>query len=173
MTIHQLTPRLYEQLKMVKPSVDRTMQYRPCWVRLTDGTLLGRVYVVEATAYKEFWGIWPSDDEAKRYVLVEKIEEIKESPFRLSAVFADRLYEEGESGMGYCIFTVVLRDGRKLPFVTGNAVDFPNWPEGVSAEMVADVLPHVGRERFIHRRPGANEVSAEFFWCLYSLPSTV
>jgi hypothetical protein len=70
----------------------------------------------------------------------------------LPARFANILYEAGESGMGYCAFSVELRDHRRLYFVTGNAVDFLNWPEGVLPDDVIGVTPH---DRFSEHRDRA------------------
>ena len=76
-------------------------------------------------------------------------------------MFANRLYAEGESGMGYTIFTVEFRDGRSVVVGTGNAIDFITYPQGQSKETVVNVLPHVGRgDPLINRAP-------PFHWCLY------
>ena len=68
--------------------------------------------------------------------------------------------------MGYEIFTMDLRSGQSLVVVTGNVVDFPDLPEGVTTDDILDVHPHEGRER--SQREG-NRGSAEFRW-LYFLP---
>ena len=47
--------------------------------------------------------------------------------------------------MGYEIFTMELRSGQTLVFVTGNVVDFPDLPEGVTTADILDVHPHEGR----------------------------
>ena len=84
----------------------------------------------------------------------------------MPAHLATRLYAAGESGMGYEIFTMDLRSGQSLVFVTGNLVDFPDLPEGVTCDDILDVHPHEGRER--SQREGYRG-SAEFRW-LYFLP---
>ncbi|MDD4891117.1 MAG: hypothetical protein PHU85_14440 [Phycisphaerae bacterium] len=165
--LREIPPELLAQLQQVPPTTDGYMDYRPCLVVMDDSSILTRVYVVEANSYKIVWGVWPWDDRAKSWVSIERVRQIRNSPQRIAPEFANTLYKAGESGMGYVLFTVVLKDGRRLPFVTGNAVDFPAWPEGVSADMVADVIPHEGREYFHHRPPNPTEQSAAYFWCLY------
>lgn len=90
---------------------------------------------------------------------------IADSPTRLPPALANRLYAAGKSGMGYCVFTLVLADGRKIPCRTGNAVDFPALSEGVTMQMVKDVLPHQGRDAL--GRAGGPEAPS-YFWCLYT-----
>ncbi len=136
----------------------------PCQVQLRNGDVLPRVYVVEATSFLRNWGHDPS----RSMLDITTIEHLEDSPLRLPAQFANELYAEGESGMGYVMFTVVLRDGRRLPFVTGNAVDFPNWPSDVKPADVVAVLPHTGRPEFRDRAPHPTESSADYLWCLYS-----
>src|SRR5215218_6564247 len=98
----------------------------------STGAVRDFVYVVDAERYIPAWGIWPEDDPAKDSVPVSDVQGIEESPYRLPAELANKLYDAGESGMGYAAFTLVLRDGRRLPYVTGNAVNFPALPAGVT-----------------------------------------
>jgi hypothetical protein len=77
------------------------------------------------------------------------------------------MYAAGESGMGYCIFTLVLADGRRLPYAVGNAVDFPNLPAGVTMDMVVDLLPHEGREAFAQRGARPTKTGAPYEWCVF------
>jgi hypothetical protein len=92
---------------------------------------------------------------------------IEESRDRLPAQLADDVYEAGESGMGYVIFTVRLRDGRSIPFSTGNAVDFLDWPADANPSDAVAVEPNVGREFFL-QRDGSGRRGADYLWCLYS-----
>jgi hypothetical protein len=93
---------------------------------------------------------------------------IQSSPTRLPARFANDDYKAGESGMGYTFFTVVVRGGGQLPFVAGNAVDFPAWPADINPAEVTHVQPHVGRDSFRDRSPTSSEQMANYHWCLYS-----
>jgi hypothetical protein len=65
--------------------------------------------------------------------------------------------------MGYEIFKMKMRDGTSHVVVTGNIVDFPDFPEGYEAKDVLDVYPHQGREEsqrgYRQARP--------FEWCFY------
>lgn len=70
--------------------------------------------------------------------------------------------------MGYTVFTVVTRDGSELPFVCGNAIDFPQWPSGVKPSEVTAVKPHHGREHFRDRGPSPTERVAPYYWCIYA-----
>jgi hypothetical protein len=162
-----ISGELRAELERIAPSWDGMCEYRPCRVRLTSGEMRDFVYLIDADAYIRRWGPWPP--EAKNVVSVQDVVAVEESPHRLPAALANRLYERGESGMGYTIFTVVLRDGRRLPRVTGNAVDFPALPDGVTTGDIVDVL-HEGREAFTDRRPSADEGTASYAWCLYRSP---
>src|SRR5262245_3155554 len=117
-----ISPKLLEQLNKVTPSIEGAMRYHPCRVTLVDGRSVDRVYVVEAESYIRDWGVWPKEDSAKRFILIEDVASIEDSPTRLPAHLANKMYKAGESGMGYCIFTLVLSDNSRLAQVTGNAV---------------------------------------------------
>jgi hypothetical protein len=134
-------------LANIEPSMDRDLHYYPCAIELLEGASHDFVYLVEARSWLEHWGPPPyRPEDPNRAVLdVSKIISLRESPNRLPVSMANKLYEAGETGMGYTIFTVVFRDGLRLAFGTGNAVDFIQYPKGKSACDVEDVLPHVGR----------------------------
>lgn len=144
--------------------------YRPCQVVLRTGEVVDRVYVSDARSYMNRFGSWPWEGR-ESHIPVTEIAEIRPSPTRIPARFANKMYHAGESGMGYCVFTLVLRDGRRLPFVTtGNAVDFLNLPRGVSPAHIVDLLPHVGRDELHSEGRWTNDPhqqSAEFRWSLY------
>jgi hypothetical protein len=167
-----LAGQLQQQLSKIPPSRDGGIEYRPCRVTLDDGTERDCVLLVNAADYIAYWGVWPEDDPYKRSVRIERVASIHESTRRLPARCANALYEAGETGMGYFVFTVVLGDGRRLPFVTGNVVDFPALPPDVATTDVVEVLPHVGLDAFRHRVPTASEGAADYAWCLYSDIST-
>ncbi|MEK7448085.1 MAG: hypothetical protein AAB019_01235 [Planctomycetota bacterium] len=174
MDIPKITPLLLEQLKKVKPSRDEFgtgIEYYPCKVTLKDGSSFDRVYVQESESYITHWGVWPKEDNHKKSIPITEVVQIEESPFRLPAKLANKMYKAGESGMGYCVFTLVLEDGEKLPCVTGNAVDFPNLPPDVNPSMIIDLLPHKGREELQDGRGRSlldqyKHVS-DYYWCLY------
>ena len=163
-SVSVISEELFRQLLEVEPSRDGEMEYRPCRVRLTDGQTLDRIYIADATKYLGHWGIWPEFDSYKRSVPIDDVLSIEESPSRIPARLANKMYEAGESAMGGCIFTLVLADGRRVACTTGNAVDFLELPSDVTPAMMVDLLPHEGRDA---REPIQG---ADFFWCLYRPP---
>jgi len=155
-------PPLPEKLVQPLSAVEATDGlYRPCMVTLHDGSTLDCVYLVEAQPWFSVWGVWPEDDEAKLSVDVRAVAAIEDSPSRLPASVANALYAAGESGMGYTIFTVQFVDESSVTVVTGNAIDFIDYPRGQSKETVVNALPHVGRDDpQICNGP-------RYHWCLY------
>lgn len=135
--------------------------YRPCQVILDDGTRLDRVYVVDAAPWFQQWGVWPEEDGGKQFLPLQRVSQILDSPSRLPAFAAAKLYATGESGMGYTIFTVCFQDGTNQIVQAGNAIDFIEYPAGQSPETVLDVLPHVGRD------DPARASAPDYHWCLY------
>ena len=170
--ISQINDILFRKLFKIEPSRDCELLYYPCQVLLENNEQLDTVYVVEEKAYFKVWGVYPEDDPGKKSISIERVEDIKESPYRLPAKLANKMYKAGESGMGYCVFTLVMRNGDRLPFVTGDAVDFPNLPPNYSYKDIVDLLPHVGRDKLQDKEHNwirlPYTTSAEYFWCLFS-----
>jgi hypothetical protein len=162
-----LSTDLQAQLAAFAPSRAGGLDYWPSRVVLVDRTEQDRVVIAAAPPYIKWWGVWPEDDPGKRALPLEQVAVVRESDKRLPAVLADKLYAEGESGMGYYVFTVVLRDDRRLPFVTGGVVDFPALPAGIVTDDIVDVLPHIGGEHFQARAPATGESAADYTWCLF------
>jgi hypothetical protein len=150
-----------KQLATIEPSICGNIEYYPCVVTLKDGKKIDRVYMVEKETYMLFWGIHPLDDPGKNYIPVSEIASVAESPTRLPAQFANKLYVSPEASMGYEIFTIVFSDGSRKAYLTGNAVDFVDYPQGHGPNDVVDVLPNVGRESKPLRGP-------KYYWCLYT-----
>lgn len=157
----RLSPAIEKSLESIEPSRCGVMRYFPCSVVLKDGRKLDCVYLVSQTHYIRYWGVYPEDDPGKSNVMLQDVETVTESPYRLPASIANAIYENGESGMGYIIFTLVFADRSKQPYLTGNAVDFVDYPEGKNTNDIVEVLPHVGRDS--HPWPGR-----QYYWCLYS-----
>lgn len=155
--IEKLPDRLQEVLKTVPSSHDGDMTYWPCAVRLKDGRVLSCVYLASDRAYGRHWKLYP---DRERLISVTDIDSLFESPQRLPARLANKLYEYGESGMGYVIFTVVFADGSRQAYLTGNAVDFIHYPEDKQTSDVVDVLPHEGRNRHPIEGP-------DYYWCFF------
>lgn len=160
MIVQQISIKQKEELFQVAFSEDKPLQYRPCQVKLNNGETINNVYIVEERSYMKAWGVMPNDDSGKKYVLIENVVEINDSPNRLLPDFANKIYKAGESGMGYYLFKIVFENGQKLDVASGNAVDFVPLPDGQTSKTIIDVLPHEGsREKFIK--------SPEYYWCLY------
>jgi hypothetical protein len=156
-----LSPKLRAQLERIPPTKDGMMKYHPCKVTLKDKKEQDCVYVVDAAEYIKTWGVWPDQDKGKREIRIEEVEEIMESPSRLPLAMAQRLYDAGESGMGYVAFELTYRDGSRNVHVSGNAVDFVRLPDGKTMRDIVDVHPHAGRGASGHLS------APEYYWCLY------
>ena len=102
----------------------------------------------------------PDTDRGKKYVLIEEVVEIKESPNRLHPGLANKLYEAGESGMGYCLFKILFDNGQTLDVASGNAIDFVPALPGLTTKNIKDVLPHEGSRKNFTK-------GLEYYWCLY------
>ena len=158
----KLRDELLRQLEMIEPSKDSGIEYRPSLVTLLDGRRVDCVYVVDEQSYFKPWGVWPEDDRGKLSIRIQDVAKIEESPSRLPPKIANELYQAGESGMGYCRFTLVFSDESEQVYITGNAVDFVPLPAGKSRSDIVRVLPHTGT--------GKNYCQGlKYYWCLYSL----
>jgi hypothetical protein len=159
---HTLPEHIRDALIRIEPSHDGKLRYYPCRVTLKSGQVLDTVYIVPEKPYIKYWGVYPEDDRAKRWIRIEDVATVEDSPTRLPAHFANEIYRRGESGMGYTIFTVIFADGLRQACVTGNAVDFIRYPVGKSPQDVVSVEPHEGR------RDDSLVKAPEWYWCLYS-----
>lgn len=162
--VKSLSDDVRRMLRAVEPSIDGELRYYPCEVETEDGVMHPRVYVVEAGSYIRWWGVWPWDDRGKSWLPAEQIRSLRSSSDRLPAKFANVLYEAGESGMGYCRFSVELRDHRSIYFVAGGAVDFLSWPDGVGPDDVISVKPHDRFSGHLNRAPYPYESGADYIW---------
>jgi len=151
---------LNRQLADIQPSHDGGVYYYPCQVELKNGSILENVYFVETQGYLRHWGVLPGDDKNKQALSINDITVIKESPNRLPAHLANKLYKAGESGMGYCLFKIIYDNGTELDVLAGNAVDFVPSPDGLNTTNIIDVLPHHGSREIFARTP-------KYYWCLY------
>ena len=157
----ELSPKLAKQLALIEPSHSPYMDYFPCSVLLKSGELIDGVYVSEAQPYLDNWTVWPDQDSAKLEVSVENIAEIQPSQNRIPVHLANRLYQAGESGMGYLIFTARFNDGSSKAFIVGGVVDFINAPPGLCATDIVEVEPHVGRNNV-----NENDM-VTIHWCIH------
>jgi hypothetical protein len=153
-----LPPHLRVQLAKIEPSVIGRSKYFPCSVTLKDGTTHECVYVVSQATYIRDWGFYPKED---RDISINDVASLRESPFRLPAAFANKLYSAGDSCMAGEIFTVVFSDGSRQAYVTRDAGDFIGCPEGKTPSDIVDILPHVGKD-------ASPQSGLPYSWCLYS-----
>lgn len=165
-----LSRPLWRRLKRVRPSCDSFLDLRPCRVLLKDGRWLDRVYLVEEAPYLRQWKIRPKEDPSCRDLPLDSIVDVDESPTRLPARFATRLYRAGESWQRFTVFTLVLENGRRLPYLMGHSVDFPQWPDDVTPDLVAGVIPHEAPTEFRSRTPSPHQAAAHHRWCVYRRP---
>jgi hypothetical protein len=162
MAYSTLLPHVREALTSIEPSRDGELVYYPCRAVLKSGEASDTVYIVSEEPYVKHWGVYPENDPGKRWIRMEDIAEVRESPIRLPAQFANEIYKSGESRMGYTVFTVVFADGARQACDTGNAVDFIRYPLGKGPKDVVAVVPHEAR------RGDPLVRSPERYWCLYS-----
>jgi hypothetical protein len=157
----ELTAKQRLQLMRVEPSRYYRLEYRPCRVKLRDGSALDRVYVVQAAPYYDVWGVWPEEDEGKHALDIRKVVEIEDSPQRMPVKFANELYGAKETRAGVHIFILEWPDEFKQPYMTGSAVDFVPAPEGRKLKDALIVHPHKGK-----RDPNIVK-GLSYYWCLY------
>jgi hypothetical protein len=158
----KLPLHLKRQLDAITPSVDGDLKYYPCLVRLNNGIETDRAYFVAEGPYIKKWVLYPSQDRHKVEILSSEVASLVESPSRLPPPFANQLYQAGESGMGYTVFTVIFSDDFRQAYLTGNAVDFVDYPEGKTSQDVVAVIPHQGRDDARCRD------APNYSWCIYS-----
>lgn len=151
---------LREQWENIPRSRCGDVEYSPCSVILKDGKQIDNVYILPAQDYIKAWGVWPEDDSNKSHIDINQVIKIKESPNRLPVSIANKIYQVGESGMGYHIYTLIFRDGLKQTYLTGNAADFVILPEGKTMHDIVDVLPHEGRKE------ENKKTCPKYYWCL-------
>ena len=155
---------LATQLHAIEPTHDGMIEYFPCMVQLANGEEHDCVYIVDAKSYIRIWGVWPDEDSGKRSLAIQDVTQIRPSPSRLPVRFAREMYAVGESGMGYCAFTLRFADGVDQPYTTGNLVDFLEMPPGKSVRDVVSLIPHKGRGE-------ATLGSQPYHWCLFGAQS--
>ena len=163
MSRYSLLPtRIQEVLQGIEPTQDGELTYFPCSTTLTTGDVLDTVYFMPERPVMKMWEAYLQTDGVKRLVPMENVAEVKDSPTRLPARFANELYRQGESGMGYTIFTVVFSDGTRQACVTGSGVDFIQYPPGKGPRDVTAVIPNEGRNsESLVKAPASH-------WCIYA-----
>ena len=147
----------------IKPT-DGSIEHRACRLTLKDGRTLDRVAMAPAKDYLRVTkGLWPDN-----LVPLEDVVAVAETPCRVPAQLVNKMYSAGESAMAAYVLTLVLSDGRRLPYVVSGLVDFPNLPPGVKTSDIIDLLPHEAPES-LWKRGEFHEhmLGADYHWCLY------
>jgi hypothetical protein len=110
----------------------------PCSIELTDGRAFELALAWENRRFGDA-GDWINPQCIARVSACRK---------RMPAPFARQIHDAGESGMGYHIYVVLLRDGTSFVHTASNLViDLVNLPAGYSSEDIVGVQAHEGRER--------------------------
>jgi hypothetical protein len=163
MSPYTLLPRhIQESLRGIESTQNGEIVYFPCSVTLTGGEVRDTVYFMPEKPVMKMWGVYLEGAGAKRLIRVEDVAEVRDSPTRLPARFANELYLQGESGMGYTIFTVVFSDGARQAYVTGDGVDFIDYPPGKGPLDVAAVISSEGRKaESLLQAPDS-------YWCIFA-----
>lgn len=163
-TFPKLSARLRDELFEIPSSQYYRLQMWPCAVTSICGTVSQNVLVAEAASYLEHWGAWPDELRgATASLKADDVQSIAESPNRLPAFFANRVYTAGETSMGSHEFAVIFSDGTKYAYKAGGCVDFVLLPEGKSMVDLVDVSPgDTGN------CDGEGELPF-YTWCLFSL----
>ena len=157
-----LTPALKEALQRVEPVGEGSLTYWPCEVLTKAGEWIDCVYLAKADEWYPIWGVWPGQDTGKYQLSVDQIADLRESPCRLPARFANEIYAAGESGMGYTLFEIEFNDGSRVAYGNGNAIDFITYPPGKTGAQIVAVHPHAGRQSPHPYMP------PKYYWCLFS-----
>ena len=146
-------------LASIEPTkVTESVFHYPCRIRLRDGSWVDRAICTEdARGFTGDWWIHPDD-----------VAEIVPSDKRLPAALASKLYQTGESGMGYECFEVKVEGYENFSCVTYNVVDFPALPDEVTTKQILNVYPHRGQEW--HGSPRCFNKPPEFTWCYFINP---
>jgi hypothetical protein len=136
--VNVLSDALVNQLQKIEPTSTPWGRVYPCRLVLRDQRVIERALLVEEGHWLEGKGVTIAD-----------VAHIDATPWRLPPPLASMLSKEGESGMGYAVFTMRLRDGRLIATANGGALfDFPGLPSGVVGSDVVEVHPHAGRSMY-------------------------
>lgn len=157
----RLTRTSKMQLELIEPSVypSGAVLY-PCSVRLTDGNICECVYLVEPTAFNQlFRGLEPESMPNLLWVQAQEVALIQESPARLPARFANKIYHAGEH-WGSHSFTLVFSWWCRSNYLVGEFVDFLKYPFGRQPSDVKDVL--------LYRQNKHATPVPRHYWCVFS-----
>ena len=158
------SPELSRQLRRVRTSRGLGTTLRPCAVRMRTGEVHERVLFLRKP-HGLSSGALP----------LEEIQDLWESPHRLSPRLATRIHAAGLTHANameeWLIYTLVLASGDRI-VVSGGIPDFP--PSGIDARNIVDIVPHEGVEEFFKGDsvPGADCLICYFVFDNYTWPGS-
>jgi hypothetical protein len=160
MPCNEASAAFMRMLSIIEPSAPQAgLLHYPCRIQTASGEWIERVICVhDSRGFATDTWIHPDDVVA-----------ISESDRRLPAGLATKLYQAGESGMGYECFEVSAHNHEDFACITYNVVDFPDLPDTVRTKDIRNVFPHRGRERY--QTPLCFDKAPDFKWC-YFVPPT-
>jgi len=163
MDVPQLGAVFDSQLSVIEPSVRGGCYVYPGAAILKDGTFLNCVYFATMSTYRRLFGLdHPSASPVSKWLSPQDIASIHQSSARLPAKFAREIYQAGESGMGYYMFTVKFSWWSSRAYVTSH-VDFIDYPPDKGPRNVRSVFPHVG-----NRKVAPPESQLKIYWCVFA-----
>lgn len=146
------------------------MPFLPASAQLVDGSVNSCVVFFGVSAFRRTGGMLPLSS----FLDPKLVKDVSESPHQLLPVFAQKLYEGGETFMGGTDFTLVMKDGTTFYYVLGGVFEFIDYPDGYDKHDVAEVLRGVGRSEFGSRHSRGAMSAPPTLWCLYKeQPDTI
>ena len=161
--------KLVKKLKrLIKPSVDlkdtsHAITYYPCGVKLIDNKTIECICFVDHEVYNRHWAD-TFDDRPFLFIDIADIQDIFESKYRLPAELAQKIYDNGEAGMGYFLFRVVMKNGKRFTYATGDLVDFIEPPLNYSIKDIVDVTIDGDFSDYYQKKEYLSE--KDYYWCL-------
>jgi hypothetical protein len=136
-----LPPHLSGQLNAIEPQAmhfhDDDVVIYPCLIHLDDRQVHKCAYLMSVTAATRCW--WLKADDSHQ-IDVRNIVTVEKSPYRLPEHLARKIF--GESSMGSLRGIFEFKDGRVLPFLTTESLEFLMIPEGYSIEDITSIRLH-------------------------------
>jgi phage-related protein len=136
----------------------------PASATTRDRRILECVCFVERKNFsKVFLYKSPEETPGVQWIAADQIESVLESTARLPARFANQIYQAGEAGMGYYLFTLAFPFFLRRTYVVSGIVDFLYYPLWFKPGDVRAVVGSYGRARRRARPRPMPEVN----WCVF------
>jgi hypothetical protein len=157
----KLNPKAQNDLDLIEVSVlpSGPVIY-PCSARMLNGATCECVYFVEIACFKQlFRGLGPESMRSLLWISGQEVIDIEESPARLPARFANKIYQAGEHWGSYS-FTLIFSWWCRPDYLVGGFIDFLTYPSG---RRPADV-----KEVILYRRHKRATPVRQAYWCVFS-----